>query len=108
MEGRRRRDPRDAARLRAAAKGRRAVRGRSRRPPAGRGDDRPGPPGAAERRRPRRLMADPLGELDVAREAVQLAAETAAAYLDELDTAPVRHPDSAAAVEGFAGALPED
>jgi glutamate/tyrosine decarboxylase-like PLP-dependent enzyme len=53
-------------------------------------------------------MADPLGERDVAGEALQLAARTAAAYLDELDTAPVRHPDSAAAVEGFGGTLPED
>ena len=58
-QGRRRRDAGDAAGLRAAAQGRRAVRGRPRRPPARRGDDRPGPPGAAERRRPRRLMGDP-------------------------------------------------
>ena len=51
---------------------------------------------------------DPLGERDVAGEAVELAARTAAAYLDELDAAPVRHPDSSAAIEGFGGTLPED
>ncbi len=53
-------------------------------------------------------MADPLGERDLAGEAVQLAARRATEYLDSLDAAPVRHPDSDSVLETFAGALPEE
>jgi glutamate/tyrosine decarboxylase-like PLP-dependent enzyme len=53
-------------------------------------------------------MSDPLGERDLAVEAVALAARTATDYLATLDSAPVRHPDAAEAGAGFGGPLPED